>query len=253
MSESRQAHEAPRSALHGATLKGSRPSRSHDFYLLGGEDDRVALLGREIRGDWPEQDTEGTEAPISAFAKIAVSFLPLGDGDAPTLKKRFDEGIRRVLREFQQDLQQPGDAPAVALTLAHRHGPHLYVGHVGDGRCYVVTEHGLTRITNDQTLTPQPPDRPVVSDPALSRKLTSVVGGFSDDLVVQTEQVELSPRSVVLLCSAGVARALPDDSLERVVLERLDGSMEAVCNAVLDATGRTLDEADRTVVAARFD
>lgn len=243
-----------RASLNGATATGKRPSRSHDFHFLGGPNDSLAIVGREIRRDWSQQ--EQTEpAILQVFARLAVSFLPLGAGRPASLERKFTKGFRAIVEQCQRELQELGEAPALALTLAHACGPHLYVGHVGDSRCYVVRGRELIRVTSDHTYTPQPPDRPLVSDPALSRNLSSVIGGFSDDLRIDTKQVSLFKADTVLLCTAGVARAVSDEELRQLLVGRLgevDGSLQTIASAVIEASSEGPDEADRTVVVAKF-
>ncbi|MGB5810375.1 MAG: hypothetical protein WBG86_07595 [Polyangiales bacterium] len=242
----------PRSWLHGATVHGKRPARSRDFLFLGGRKDQLMVVGREIRDEWSGSPALQEPAVLRTFANIAVDFLPLPDEDADTLGPAFNDGFRGIVEETQAALQEEAGLPALALTMAHARGRYLYVGHVGDSRCYLAANGELRRLTEDHTYAPQPPDRPLVSDPALSKKLSNVVGGFSDDLVIHTAQIELPPASLVLLCTAGISRVLADDDLRRLLSEHEGVSMERLCQAVLEASERTLDGADRTVACAKF-
>jgi len=238
-------------SMLGATERGNHATRSRDFFFVGGRDDTLAMVGREVRGDWSAIGTHESPAAVQLSSKIAVSFLPLGSASEASAAEKFDRGFRDVVEQCQSELQREDEAPALALTLVYAEGPHLYVGHVGDSRAYLLRKGILSRLTQDQTFTPQPPDQPLVSDPALSRHLSSVVGGFSDDVEIETKKIELEPGDTLLLCSAGVTRILSDAELEDTLNES-SGPLRGRAEAVLAAAGIAPSDTDRTVVLARF-
>lgn len=238
----------------------TRPGRDF-FFIAEREQGRCALVvGREYRTDWQERDMEQLPASVRVLSKADESFLPLlGDGPAERLE-HFRKGFIWLVEQSQRELQtdaksHDGQAPALTLTLAYIDGFRLYVGHVGNDRCYLFRGETLHRITTDQSLAPPPPDRPLVSDPMLSEKPTSVVGGFSDDLVTEMCAMDLQSEDIVFLCTSGVTSVLPDEALAEILRAAcIDRStpLETFTDSIFRAVEERQGKADSAMALARL-
>ena len=242
---------------------GSRLDRVRDFFFVAArENARCALVvGREYRDDWQEREDDEAPASIRVLAHAGQSFLPLlGDGPAERLE-HFRKGFLRVVQRTQHDLQTDatsfsGQTPALTLTLAYVDGLRLYVGHVGNDRGYLFRGETLHRLTTDQSLAPPPPDRPLVSDPLLSRKPTSVVGGFSNDLKTEMCAMDLHPEDIVFLCTSGVTDVVPEDTIAKVLraasIDR-STSLEVFADSIFRAVADRQGKSDSAIAIARLD
>lgn len=257
------ATDAPRKLdAFGGIQIGERPSKPHDYVFLAERDvEQCALMvGREFRDDWKERNDQDTPAAVRVLACADDLFLPLASGTPAERLDRFRKGFREVVRQSQQELQRgaklrDGEAPSLTLTLAYIDRGRLYVGHVGDDRCYVLRNHRLHRMTTDHTAAPEPSTRPLVSDPMLSRKVMNVVGGFSDDLETETLAVDLEPADMVILCTPGMTTSIPDTAMEEVLgagCRDSSMSLDAVAQALFRAIPEHRRSTDRAVALARL-
>jgi serine/threonine protein phosphatase PrpC len=242
---------------------GERPARAHGYVFVAERDERrcALLVGREFRDDWDERTIDDTPAAARVLARADELFLPLTDGNAAERLDRFRKGFLQMVTQSQRELQAGAEqraagAPSLTLTLAYVDGRRrLYVGHVGDDRCYVFRAEKLHRMTTDHTLVPSDSDQPVVKDPLLTRKLLNVVGGFSDDLETETLATELEPNDIVLLCTPAVHAAIPEPALEEALLvANRDPSMPlgSVADAIFRAVPQPERSEDRALALTRL-
>jgi len=231
---------------------GERPHKEHDYVFVAERDaSRCALLvGREIRDDWDERSAEeDTPAAVRVLARADELFLPLAEGTPAERLDRFSKGFREVVTQSQRELQRgakdrTGEAPSLTLTLGYIDRLRLYLGHVGDDRCYVLRSGQLYRVTTDHTVASSESRGPKVNDPMLSRKVLNVIGGFADDLDTETLAMDLEGDDIVCLCTPGVWAAVPESTIGEL-LARAGGSSAQPLSAVADDMFRAVPEKDR--------
>jgi serine/threonine protein phosphatase PrpC len=112
---------------------------------------------------------------------------------------------------------------ATTLTLFLGLWPHAYLLQVGDSRCYIHKAGALTQISRDQTIAQELVDsgvltRIVAEETRWAHVLSSAIGGPTAAPVVT--RVVRDRGTVVLLCSDGLTKHVPDER----IAERL-GSM----------------------------
>jgi serine/threonine protein phosphatase PrpC len=246
----------------GGKKAGETSSGVRDFFFVAKrEGGRCALVvGREYRDDWQDRPEDQPPESIRLLARAEQSFLSrVSDGPAERLE-RFRKGFVEVVERTQSDLQanateRLGQTPALTLTLAYIDGLRLYVGHVGNDRCYLLRGDTLHRITTDQSQAPPPPDRPLVSDPMLSKKPTSLVGGFSEDLVTEISAMDLQRGDIVFLCTAGVTNVVPDQSIAEILrvasMDRAT-SLEVFADSIFRAVAEHQGKSDSAMAIARL-
>lgn len=137
----------------------------------------------------------------------------------------------------EADRERGGGRFATTLTLFLGLWPHAYLLQVGDSRCYVFQDGTLTQISQDQTLAQE-----LVNQGLLTRTraeesrwaniLSSAVGGSQAEPVVT--RVVRSRGTVVLLCSDGLTKHVPDDRI-RERLTSMTSSRQVVEQLVEDA------------------
>ncbi|HEX3276711.1 MAG TPA: protein phosphatase 2C domain-containing protein [Gemmatimonadales bacterium] len=165
---------------------------------------------------------------------------------APTDEHELEAALEAVaarchaelLRRAEADPQSRGMATTLTLYLGV--WPRAFLLQVGDSRCYLLRDGELSQITRDQTMAQELMDLGVLM-PAeattgkLSHTLSSSIGGRQTAPVIS--RVDLAWGSVLLLCSDGLTRHVPDDRIraqlramtsarqvcEDLVQEALDG------------------------------
>jgi serine/threonine protein phosphatase PrpC len=124
---------------------------------------------------------------------------------------------------------------ATTLTLYMGVWPRAYLLQVGDSRCYLLRGDTLNQITRDQTMAQELIDLGVLtradaSGTRFEHTLSSSIGGRQTAPVVT--RIELAWDTVVLLCSDGLTRHVPDERI-RERLRSMTSARQA-CEDLLD-------------------
>lgn len=138
-----------------------------------------------------------------------------------------------ILRRGEENPDYRGMATTLTLYLGH--WPRAYLLQVGDSRCYLLQGGELRQISRDQTMAQELIDMGVMrpDDTAgtrLEHTLSSSIGGRQTAPAVS--RFDLTWDTVVLLCSDGLTRHVPDDRIR----ERLSASASSreACEGLLE-------------------
>lgn len=101
----------------------------------------------------------------------------------------------------------------------------VYIGHVGDSRCYRLRAGKLRQLTTDQTMRLVGMQGPGADD---LLQAIGVTQALSIDLIVDKPR----PDDVYLLCSDGLPKMVSDQDIERVIAEQTD--LEAAVYALIE-------------------
>ncbi|HSG08155.1 MAG TPA: protein phosphatase 2C domain-containing protein, partial [Longimicrobiales bacterium] len=126
---------------------------------------------------------------------------------------------------------------ATTLTLFLGLWPHAYLLQVGDSRCYVFSDGELTQITRDQTYAQDLVDSGALTQTMAQHShwanvLSSAIGGGEAAPVVT--RVVRDWGAVVLLCSDGLTKHVPDERIKEV-LASMTNARQAAEQLVQDA------------------
>jgi len=123
----------------------------------------------------------------------------------------------------------------------------VYQGHyacvwAGDSRCYLLRDGALTRITHDHSIVQGMIDSGMLSESeAESHPLANVVTqalGAPGDLNLSTVHGPLTPGDLMLLCSDGLTRMVPDPVIETLMADRGVDGVDPLIDAALSEGGR---------------
>ena len=118
---------------------------------------------------------------------------------------------------------EPGLAGmGTTLTGAWTVGVDLFVIHVGDSRAYLLREGRLERITHDHTLAQQYADLGLVPQESVEKHplghvLTRAVGSPVEKLESDMHHVPLRNHDMLLLCSDGLTKMLPEARIGEIL------------------------------------
>jgi serine/threonine protein phosphatase PrpC len=131
---------------------------------------------------------------------------------------------------------------ATTLTLFLGFWPHAYLLQVGDSRCYIYQRDTLTCVTRDQTWAQELLDAGKISRTEAERGrwanvLSSAIGGIQATPVVTRITREFG--AVIVLCSDGLTRHVPDERIASRVREMRDARQlaEQLVQDALDGGG----------------
>ena len=200
---------------------------------------------------------QGLLSSVSAFFHEAVHKEP---EDPEVFSRLLHEAALAVHGSLLETTEREGGGRRFATTLTLFLGlwPHAYLLQVGDSRCYVFRDGELTQISRDQTLAQDLVDQGVLTRTAAENSrwadvLSSAVGGQQAEPVVT--RVVRDWGTVVLLCSDGLTKHVPDADIarrlatmtsarqvvEQLLQDALDGGGSDNITLVV---GRTLRPAD---------
>ena len=126
------------------------------------------------------------------------------------------EANRRVFSRSEEEPSLHGMGTTL-VSLLVREG-RVWIAHVGDSRCYRFREGSLERMTQDHSLVDEQvrlgqmtPEEAELSP--LRNVITRAVGTRAS-VAAEIQEVETQPGDVFLLCSDGLTKEVPDETLQ---------------------------------------
>lgn len=196
------------------------------------------------------------------------SALPPDDDEEPPSprrrRKRFPDtvkGVRSVLSEALQHSnkcvceagERTDGTIGTTMTLAYLVPPHLYLGHVGDSRCYLHTDNQLIRLTQDHTVAEQLQSAGIAvrEESQFHHVLRSALGQDQEGIAeTQVQRLSLRSGDTLLLCSDGLIRHVSDDEIQEH-LSRPQPT-KTICDDLVDLALERGAVDNATVVLARI-
>lgn len=123
---------------------------------------------------------------------------------------------KTIYEKAQTDPMLKGMGTTVVAARFMLNKQRLYLGHVGDSRCYRLRDGKLDQITTDHTMAALG-----FKGAAFAHRLHRAVGttpGVEIDLIMGRPR----PNDVYLLCSDGLSKMITDDELRKILVEMKD-------------------------------
>lgn len=228
----------------GLTHPGKVRKENQDHFFVGALARGVTVIATSARdvGEDPEilyperlaslgvvADGVGSTAGGGEAARIAVRALVASVSrffhDADTAEREDPDVFSRLLNDaalachesLLEKAEEEGGARRFATTLTLFLGlwPHAYLLQVGDSRCYIYKGGVLTQISRDQTIAQDLVDSGVLTRTAAESSrwanvLSSAIGGRDAAAAPAVTRVVRDWGTVVLLCSDGLTKHVPD-------------------------------------------
>ena len=157
--------------------------------------------------------------------------------------------VDRAHRRLREGFGEKG--PATTLTMVTLVWPRAYVVHVGDSRGYYLRRGRLRQFTRDQTIADMVVDQGKATEEqarelGLHNILASAVGA---ELAPAVGLIDLEPEDVLLLCTDGLTKHVPDERIAQLIAAAPDA--ESACRALLDDALERGGTDNVTVIVAR--
>lgn len=156
---------------------------------------------------------------------------------------------------FQKALENPDyHGMGTTTTASALFGQHLFIGQVGDSRCYLIRDKKMTQLTRDQTFLNYLKDigAEMPADPEKdSRKsiLTQAVG-TSETLDVKVTYVRVNQGDRILICCDGLYNMVPEADLLEAASR--DNGLSDNCKALIEKANANGGTDNITVILADF-
>jgi protein phosphatase len=200
------------------TDQGRRRRRNEDSLLVL-EDHHLFVvadgMGGHAGGDVASKmavETIGEAFKKNNFVGDPYPDVPRRGGELATAIQMANKAI---FEHARANAAYQGMGTTVVSARFSPNKQRLYVGHVGDSRCYRLRNKQLTQITTDHTMGAQGVTGPLASH--LNRAV-GVGSGVKVDLLIARPR----PEDVYLLCTDGLSKMVPDADIQQILLDEPD-------------------------------
>jgi protein phosphatase len=179
-------------------------------------------MGGHAAGEVASKITVDT---LSEHVQVPNSFWPFGR----TARERncIVQAIRLANQRVRQAAAQDTTLTGMGTTIVALwiRGRRAHVAHVGDSRIYRYRKGGLVQLTRDHSW---------ASEEAAMRNVLTRAVGAEDSVEVDHRVLDVAAGDVFLLCSDGLTRPVPDETIVTILREFQTGD---------EASGRLIDVA----------
>jgi serine/threonine protein phosphatase PrpC len=182
------------------------------------------------------------------------------DAESEDREQRFIEDLKRMMQhahdEIEKESQQTKNkGMGTTLTMAYVIWPLMYVVHAGDSRCYLLRGDDLRQVTNDHTVSQQMVESggltaSEANQSPWSNVLYNALGAGGATVETEIHKVLLKPGDLVLLCSDGLNRHVPDPDIKQLLQIELEP--QETCRSLIDLANFRGGQDNTTVVVARM-
>src|SRR4051794_1768170 len=149
---------------------------------------------------------------------------------------------------------QAGMGSTVVAVSTETKGSFFSIGHVGDSRIYLVRNGDIQQLTNDHSLVMEQVRRGLITlaEARVSKMQNIIIRALGTEATVKADLDDMMamPGDVLVLCSDGLTRHVPDDSMAEVVTNTND--LQQACNLLIDAAKDGGGEDNVTCLLLRF-
>jgi PPM family protein phosphatase len=199
---------------------------------------------------------------VATVADFVVSHMPLigqvglraklAQVSSPEIRQGLDGAIHAggdQVRSVAQRSSHP--LMGTTLTLAYVLWPRLYVAHAGDSRCYLSRQGQFSRLTRDHSVggALARSGGHVGQESDMDNLLLNALGA-GIDVHPDVSRLALQRGDQLLLCSDGLSKDVPDESLASVLARRW--TAERACHELIAMANAAGGGDNITVVIARF-
>jgi serine/threonine protein phosphatase PrpC len=218
-------------AAAGQTDRGVTRRRNEDAYLLDPSLDLYIVA--DGMGGYAGGQVASSLAVEEVHAAIHAG-RPVPDyPDRPRRGREIIAAVERanavVYAESRKDKSLTGMGTTLLVVRFSLRKQRVYIGHVGDSRCYRLRAGELKLLTSDHTLAARGVTGPLASN---IRRAIGVAPRVKVDLVIDKPW----PEDLYLLCSDGLNKMVRDDHIHRILsqdedLNRTVGALVLAANA----------------------
>ena len=143
---------------------------------------------------------------------------------------------KSIYEEGSRNAERRGMGTTVVGVLVSLAANKVFIGHVGDSRCYRVRDSSIAQLTQDHSLINEylraMPDLPQAQRDELPRNVITRALGMTDVVVVDLRSDPLRAGDTFVLCSDGLSGMLSDVEILGTVLANRE-SPAATCEALI--------------------
>jgi serine/threonine protein phosphatase PrpC len=194
-----------------------------------------------------------TSAQSGHFPKIGEVAEGLTDR-AHHLASAIHLANQSVHEAASQESARAGMGATVVAVSTEGNGAFFSIAHVGDSRIYLIRDRDIEQLTNDHSLVMEQVRRGVITlaDARVSNMQNIILKALGSEPTVTPDLDDRMAMAgdVLVLCSDGLTRHVPDDSIAEVVTSTPD--LHIACSLLVEAAKDGGGEDNITCLLIRF-
>ncbi len=131
----------------------------------------------------------------------------------------IDSANASILRRAAKDEKLKGMGTTVVVVVCY--GGNAVVSHVGDSRCYLISDGNLTQITRDHSLVQELVDAGCITDAEAhthpNKNIITRALGIADTVEIDFSQVKFDEGDMLLLCTDGLTNHVSDEEITKCI------------------------------------
>lgn len=211
------------------TDKGLRRDSNQDSCLINRE------LGLFIVADGMGGHSGGEVASSMAVETVEEIMLqPDAHKKSPRelILNCYEEASRRIFDKAANERPELAGM-GTTMVMAYIRGKHLYVGNVGDSRCYLFKRPYLWQITEDHSLLNEQLRAGVMSEEQVrqfvGRNVITRSVGYERDAYPDIIEREIFPGEIFLMCSDGLSGLVEDGRISEILNQNTPDKAVKAC------------------------
>jgi len=252
-----------RAIATGLSDVGLQREHNEDSFVVLSEHDLFIVadgMGGHRAGDVASR--LATETIAEFFRSTAVEDVTWPfhfDTNLSEDENRLLTGIRIANRQIYERSAKSRECRGMGTTvvgaLFSKKKNRIYIGHVGDSRCYRIRRNELSLLTRDHSLINDyliaMPDLTEEQKNELPKNVITRALGMQDQVVVDLQSDDPQPGDTYLLCSDGLSGMLADDEILDVLMSTAE--INEGCRRLIARANEHGGEDNITAVLVRID
>ncbi|UOF00038.1 Stp1/IreP family PP2C-type Ser/Thr phosphatase [Bdellovibrio reynosensis] len=211
------------------TDKGLRRDSNQDSFLVNKE------LGLFIVADGMGGHMGGEVASSMAVETVEEMMLqPDAVKKSPRemILQSYEEASKRIFDKAANERPELAGM-GTTMVMAYIRNRHLYVGNVGDSRCYLFKRPNLWQITEDHSLINEQLRAGVMSEEQVrqfvGRNVITRSVGYERDCYPDIIEREIYPGEMFLMCSDGLSGLVDDNRISEILNQNTPDKIVKAC------------------------
>ncbi len=162
---------------------------------------------------------------------------------------------RQIFERSTRSREYHGMGTTVVGAMFSPKKRRMYIGHVGDSRCYRVRDGQIQQLTRDHSLINDyllaMPDLTDEQKSELPKNVITRALGMQDNVVVDLQHDDPRPGDVYVLCSDGLSGMVSDDDIRQIVAATND--IREACRRLIQRANERGGEDNITAVLIKIE
>src|SRR3954471_24660964 len=252
-----------RAIAAGLSDVGLQREHNEDSYVVLKEYDLFVVadgMGGHRAGDVASKlATETISEFFRSTANDDVTWPFHFDANLSEEENRLLTGIRvanrQIFERSTRSREYHGMGTTVVGAMFSPRKKRMYIGHVGDSRCYRVRDGQIQLLTRDHSLINDyllaMPDLTEEQRSELPKNVITRALGMQDQVVVDLQHDDPLPGDVYILCSDGLSGMMPDEEITRIVSNSVD--IREACRKLIARANESGGEDNITAVVIKIE